>query len=288
MAQHTVVGYEKCATKDEVNLLQKKLNSLIIVDSNGGGDYTSLQEAIYNVDDSSANPKTILVLPGTYVMDAYDSSQRKYANRKHISIIGTDKHNCIIRNDNGYYNPNNYVDNSCLKLQGNVYLANLTIISTDDNFQAPEGIEQEVANNMHRAYCVHFDFAADSGSICEINNCVLINDHFACVGCGNKGKLIFSNCDFKLTSYYPNDKRGCVYVHDSNGFADTELIIKNCVLESDYYCIFVGNAYDEQMNLTFINNIAVNEFGSVINVLPSNFVKTNKCYGNSDSSLNYQ
>ena len=279
-----VVGYEKCATADEV----KNPNSLIIVDSNGGGDYTSLQEAIYNADDSSTNPKTILVLPGTYVMDTYDSSTRNYGNRRYLSIIGTDKHNCIIRNDKGYYNAVDYVDNSCIKMQGNVYLANLTIISTDDDFQAPEGVEQEEANKWNKAYCVHFDFGADSGSICEINNCVLINDHFACVGCGNKGKLIFSNCDFKLTSYNPSDKRGCVFVHDSKGFPNTEFIVKNCVLESDYYCIFVTNAYNEQMNLTFINNVAVNESGNVINTLPSNFVKTNKCYGNSDSNLNYQ
>ena len=35
----------------------------------------------------------------------------------------------IPSNDNGYYNVSPYVDNGTLKLQGNVYLANLTIIN---------------------------------------------------------------------------------------------------------------------------------------------------------------
>lgn len=98
---------------------EEKINTSeppIYVDANGGGDYTSLQDAIDNAGDSKDNPKVIIVMPGTYVMPAYDSTTRYKGSNRYLSIIGTDRNSCIVRNDNGYYCVSPYVDNGVIKM----------------------------------------------------------------------------------------------------------------------------------------------------------------------------
>ena len=288
----TTYRYKRDYKYTDIDEISHTGNGTIVVDASGGGDYTSLQEAIFNAGDSAAHPKTIIVLPGTYIMSAYNDDTRHYGANRYLSIIGTDKHNCIIRNDNGYYNTSPYVDNGTLKLQGNVYLANLTIINTDDNFEPPSGITPEEAENWHRAYCVHFDFSAAGGTICEIHNCVLENDHYACVGCGNRGKLIFTDCMFKTRNYNPSNTRGCIYTHDSNGssFNNTEIIVKNCILDADYNCITALNARKNKMYMTFVGNVMISQNNqSVINNFSTTYFELTKfCYGNNSDAINYQ
>lgn len=263
---------------------------LIVVDANGGGDYTSLQDAIYNAGDSAENPKTILVMPGVYEMAQYNGTTRRFGSNRYLSIIGTDKNNCIIRNNVGYYTTNPYVDNACLKLAGNVYVANLTIISTDENYPSLG------ENNRHKAYCIHLDFTAPENTVCEINNCVLVNNHFSCIGFGLKKNYTIKivDCEMIATMHSENGltNYGTLYGHDGSDASDSEiqqhLFVKGCVITNtngDYGITYI-NSYDKLTDLTLINNI--------VDVPQGNGFKksslaslTKKCFGNNISNMNY-
>lgn len=278
-------GYKKCA-------IQKgRRSNPIIVDINGNGDYTSLQDAIDNARDTANNPKTIIVLPGTYVMST--GNNRNMGGYRHLSIIGTDKNNCILRNDRGYYiTGENYEDDACLRLAGNVYIANLTIISTDTNY--PAGKEA----NRHMAYCIHADFSANAGNVMEINNCILVNNHFACIGAGLKDNYTVKIVDCELTSTMhaelTTSYEGTIITHNgSNGSTEESrqhLYVKDCVITNTNgaYGIQSASAYDGQLaDFTLINNIVDVPAESDGFSMSSNYSLTKKCYGNNISSMNY-
>lgn len=278
-------GYKKCA-------IQKSRNdNPIIVDINGKGDYTSLQEAIDNAGDTISNQKTIIVLPGTYIMSTGNNDNKNLNSRRYLSIIGTDKNNCILRNDRGYYiTGENYEDDACLRLAGNVYIANLTIISTDANYPS-----DKVANR-HMAYCIHADFSANAGDVMEINNCILINNHFACIGAGLKNDFTVKvvGCDLKSTmsENVTTSYRGTIITHNgSNGSTEESrqhLYVKDCVITNTNgaYGIQSASAYDGQLaDFTLINNVVYANGDGFL--LASNYSLTNKCYGNNIVSMNY-
>jgi len=273
-------NYKNCAAK----------TNLIIVDAKGKGDYTSLQDAIYNAGDSAENPKTILVMPGVYEMAQYNETTRRFGNNRYLSIIGTDKNNCIIMNNVGHYTTSPYVDNACLKLAGNVYIANLTIISTDENYPSSG------ANDRHKAYCVHLDFAAPENTVCEINNCVLVNNHFSCIGFGLKKNYTIKivDCEMIATMHSENGLTtyGTLYGHDGINASDSEiqqhLFVKGCVITNtngDYGITYI-NSYNKLTDLTLINNIVDVPQGDGFKK-SSLASLTKKCFGNNISSMNY-
>ena len=259
----------------------------IIVDINGSGDYTSLQDAIDNAGDSAQHPKTIIVLPGRYEMPEYNSSTRSKGNNRYLSIIGTDKINCVIENTVGYYiTGSNYTDNSCLKLGGNCYIANLTIISSDEDY--PSVVELD----RHKAYCIHCDFSADANTTLEINNCRLINNHFSCIGFGLRGDytLKIINTEMSSTMHENNgDAYATLYVHDGNYDGKQTLIVKNCTIinTNKTKSISIQNAYDKEIDLTFINNVCGHS-GGVGYSSDSTYHKLSSIsYGNNIEEMNY-
>lgn len=263
---------------------------IIVVDEKGSGDYTSLQEAIDNAEDSKTNPRTILVLPGTYVMPAYDSTTRYKCYNRYLTIIGTDKNQCIIRNDVGYYNTNPWQDNAPIKMQGNVYLERLTVICTDDNFVLPEGVEESYEGRYHKAYCVHFDHECEAETIAEINNCRLINNHFACVGIGTRNTIKIVDTELEMTLYetfpsnlYGNDV-GVIAGHDGNTDSRQTLFIKNCVIknENGNYSVTMSNAYGKNVDISLLFNYA----NKPLKLTGDNMVKTEMCYGNNQETFN--
>lgn len=134
---------------------------------------------------------------------------------------------------------------------------------------------------MHRAYCIHFDFAADDDTICEVNNCVLKNNHYANIGCGNKGTLRFVNCIMETTMYDPSRIRGCIYTHDSNIDREYKLEIINCILTSSHVPITVINAYNKNISMFLVNNVATNKSGGEkITYDPTYHSFDTRCFGN--------
>ena len=233
-----------------------KYGLTVVVDANGKGDYTSLQEALYKVNDSADTHITILVMPGIYVMDEYDSTKRHFANNRNLSIIGLDRNTCIVRNDNGNYTTNPYVDNAPFKLSGKVLISNLTIISSDEQNNAGNGI----------AYCVHVDSEANEGDIMEIRDCILYNNHGACIGIGLRQgfTLKIVGCEVK-SDLKSNDLtqtwQGAIICHDQlkSDVTNENLFIKDSLVESNSeVCIVVNSAtYKNSIDLIAIGNTIV-------------------------------
>lgn len=276
---------ESVYTKAGNPLYIGRANSLIIVDASGGGDYTSLQDAIDGANDSAQNPVTIIVMPGTYIMG--EAHTRDVGHNRYLSIVGTDKNNCIVRNDVGFYQAGEYIDNSCLKMSGNCYIANLTIISTIDNYPL------SAPSDRHKAYCIHVDFDAPEGAVLEINNCVMRNDHFSCVGFGLRKNFTLKIVNCELTStMYDDDATGygTIYGHDGSNGSTTDrnqyLMIKGCVIEntnSDYAVRYL-QAYGNLVEATYINNVAVSQGATY--AASVQLQKSNKCFGNNVSLMN--
>src|SRR5262249_6913025 len=62
------------------------------VDINGKGDFKSIQAAINSLSDSSANPRTILIMKGTY-------HEKIFIDKHNIILEGEDRDNTIITQD---------------------------------------------------------------------------------------------------------------------------------------------------------------------------------------------
>ena len=253
-------GISKQVENNAEDILHLKTNVkyglTVIVDANGKGDYTSLQEALYKVNDTAATHVTILVMPGIYVMDEYDSTKRHFANNRNLSIIGLDRNTCIVRNDNGNYTTNPYVDNAPFKLSGKVLISNLTIISSDEQNNAGNGI----------AYCVHVDSEANEGDIMEIRDCILYNNHGACIGIGLRQGFTLKIVGCEVKSDLKSDDltqtwQGAIICHDQlkPNVTNENLFIKDSIIESNSEVCIVLNSttYKNSIDLIAIGNIIV-------------------------------
>lgn len=229
-----------------------KGNNVLVVDAKGNGDFTTINSALNSItDDSVDNPYTILIYPSVYkeVVDI--------RGLRHISLIGVNKKDCIIRDDTGIY------ENSPLRIEGDCLVENLTIIAThDDNPTMP--------HTGNKAYAIHADDDGEGTTI--IRNCILISYQSSAIGAGLhlNQKIIIEDCD--LISYTPNASAwddtsdwtttpsyGALFVHsatDSN-VTNQKLIIKDCMITSanKRVCAF-SNSPDgtSNMEIDLINN----------------------------------
>ena len=250
-------------------------NSYIIVDINGNGDYTSLHEASINAGDTANNPKTIIVLPGKYEMP--NGSFGTNTSNRYLSIIGTDKNNCILYNTSGHYDSK--ADCACIRIAGSVYISNLTIISTAENYVPFE-------NSRKMSYCVHFDMNAPENTVCEINNCILKNDHFCCIGIGTRPNYTIKIINCELESIIDSENIGswgAIYAHEGSNISGTQkLVLRNNVIKSDKYSIVLSTAFHGTIITECINNVCDKR------IIKSGDIQiTNLSFGNNISELNY-
>lgn len=267
----------------------------VVVSADGRGDYITIHDALigtYGIDTAS-HPVTIKVKAGIYDEPSMDGSFYPYCHYRHLAIIGDNKENTIVRNTNGYYYPN-VQDNSCIKVAGNVYIANLTLISLSTNYQDPPDTEY---TNRKAAYCVHIDAGASSGDVTEVNNCIMYNDHNCCVGIGIKtGQTIkIKNCEMRSNFVDPDAVYGgaVIYAHDDSGGTagqmDEFLDIVGCILRSENseLGIKVLNVYGRDIVCTFVGNaLSYLDAGSGC-ALGATTYKDKVCSGNNVSSMNY-
>lgn len=260
--------------------------NVIVVDAFGGGDYTSLQEAIDTRKDMGSNgkPLVILLMPGTYYMPQTTSETRGYCSYRTISIIGLNKDSCIIRNDDGVYNTGasgTYIDSAPLKMAGNCFLENLTIISTATNSTS------EASEN--KSYCVHLDFFANEGTRLTVHNCRMINDHNCCIGIGlHKDYTIeISNCELESTNTNGNGW-GTIIAHEGSEKGDCKLILKdNVIVDHTNNGITITHPYNGSIVLDLVRNVVVNN-GSPITMDNKYHTLSNMCFGNNRNEMNKQ
>jgi hypothetical protein len=193
----------------------------IYVNSNGSGDYTSLVDALKKAGDNENNHVTIIVGPGTYYMPPKVSYVEPYTEAsRNITIKGVDKNTCILYNDIGFYDYTIGTDCTPLRLNGNVTIENLTIKSLSTEFDNYVNTEGYIPRDDYRkiAYCIHRDGSNGPNTMFTVKNCILINDHMACIGFGLRPntELVIEDCYLQseqAQEHSKADEYGTIYGH---------------------------------------------------------------------------
>lgn len=182
--------------------------TFVVAKSNG--DYTSINEALSKVRDTSDNPITLLIMPGVY-------EEHISIRNRHISLVGVNKRECIIVDHSGEY------WNSPIEVAGKSYIANLTIIA--------DSTEKDPEYTGLTSYAIHADFAGEG--VTTIYNCDLIVYQHACIGIGlhNNQTIVIDSCNL----YNHGGTSGAILAHNNqfNTATNQKLIVKNCVGVSD-------------------------------------------------------
>ena len=227
---------------------QIKGENLIIVDCNGNGDYTTIEGALANAGDTSTKHVTIVVMPGTYYPAPKYPGHIPYEQQyRNLSLIGTNRDACILKNDVGYYNWRENIDFSVLRLKGNVLIKNFTIISTMDRYiEVATEMGWDLTEQYATAYCCHVDFNARPGDVTAIENCKLYNNHACCVGYGLRPNVIIRIKDCEIESDVNSDRNqysgfssyGPVFGHlqaNATVGQNQNLEILNCIIRNRNY-----------------------------------------------------
>lgn len=281
--------------------LQAEIDSLkngIIVDAEGRGDYLSLKDALIGTygKDTADHPLMITINPGIYDVEPMDGDFSPFCDNRYLSIVGKDKLNTILISRNSYYYPQ-VQDGSCIKIDGQVYIANLTLMSLDDGYEEPSGTSY---HNKHMAYCVHFDSAASENTSLEINNCIMVNDHSCCVGIGIKKKqqVRILNCEMTSNFIPSTISEGyggaTIYAHDQDGDTSnpaTEILqVKDCIIKSNSQGVIkLYSNYGSRMEAILINNSCLYDTtgtGLILSGQTDKISKSPLCHGNNVNAMN--
>jgi hypothetical protein len=212
---------------------------------------------------------------------------------KNISIIGLDKHKCIVKDDSGNY------DTPPAEIAVNGTIANIIFIATHDASTEDFNVA---------SYAVHIDNRPldSNGYHMIFDNCDFISEQTSGVGIGiyKNQTLEFVNCTFinnASLSYKPNAdyselyaKLGAFFVHTSMGYdeGNENLIVRNCkMLSKECERVLLIRHNDDDVNsFTFeaINNtlwsFGSNSVGYYEQNLPVNMKPYN--HGNNAEELN--
>ena len=203
--------------------------------------FSTIQEAIDNSNDSSNNHVTILIYPGKY-------SKFSMRNKlRYISLIGIDKNNTIIQDDTGNYS------NCPAEIRTNGIISNLTFIATHDTPQEASRF----------SYAVHMDFGNQNVTF---DNCKLVSFQAPAAGIGlyQDDFITFKNCE--LLSFADNNfgnfyNLGALYVHSNinpNILNQNLTLINNTIQSksSNRGSVFLDNIGENgEFNLTAYNNM---------------------------------
>ena len=241
---------------------------------------------------------TLILTQGTY----------KFIDLKFVdgfSLIGTDRNTCIIRDDSGEYN------RAPLRISGNAYVANLTLIATHDK------ANNYITNgnlNTNPSYALHIDDRHPDDNKkyrCTVENCVLISKQNPAVGIGlDKNQIIeLINCEcvreqtddmFTVTSVSSNvfawkPDGGAVfyhalYPHYTSDEGYQTLRVKNCIITNNANNVIggePGSSLDDKVVLEFIGNSGVAANGLAWNKGLTKATIRKLSYGNNIQSMNY-
>lgn len=256
------------AIKDYIcstGLIKFSQHNMFIVDKNGGGDFTSIQDAVDHVN----NDDFII-----YIREGVYNESVCPVNAQHIHFIGEDKHKTIIQPTNGDYNhPALWITNGVVE--------NLTLYAKRDENTDYSGLTSF-------AYGLHLDTkfrSSPENKKCEIKNCIIKSDFNDAIGSGTTTDIIYDihDCYIEATESGKSAFRCHLGLNQGNA----NIILKNNVL------VAPANGYGVNFHdggLTIQGNIDVLMIGNVckryLNQTPSVFIKNELCYGNSVEDMN--
>lgn len=254
----------------------------VITVAKENGDFDNIQSAIDNAGDNTDNPVTILIYPGVY-------SKFTVIGGRNISLIGIDKHKCIVRDDYGKY------DDPPAEIQVNGLIKNLTFISTHD-------LDTKTNVDSLRSYAVHCDYEGE-GTV-EFEDCIMICKQNAAFGSGlhNNATIKLTRCE--LYSETPTEStmttNGSLFCHSNTNTStvNQNLIVKDCIIKSkNSYAVYINEVGSgSTMKTTFINNMIwsdeLKKSNQAIHVdtpttgISGNITLTEESYGNNIDLLN--
>lgn len=159
----------------------------IIVDKNGGGNYTTVAEAVANAKQNDC----------IYVKNGVYENEIIKAWSKTLFLIGESKNHVIIKNNTGDYKTPPLEMTSGL-------LRNLTIIAETN----PNGFTGTPCYGLH----IENNFMQDK--TLEIDNCHIVSYVNFAIGCGLRKGCLLDIHDSRLEGY--SELQGGLYVHDTD------------------------------------------------------------------------
>ena len=229
-------------------------SNIVVVDKNGNGDYTEIQDAIDSIyTDTEDNPFTIFVMPAEYGKIDMHRRGSQVHDLRYISIIGTDRDRCIISDDKGNYS------NPTANIRTNGVIRNLSFINTTGNY--------DPTPTQEHAYAVHEDFG-----VCDVTyeNCYMYCEAGPAIGIGmaDGKRMRFLNCEF-ICNENQGDKEGFLgafFAHSANGASNDQSIeIKNSIavnkVNTKGFCIS-NNVENSILDVLLIGNVSVGTSGA--------------------------
>ena len=263
----------------------------IVVAQDGTGDFITINSAL----DCSKEGDNIIIrlMPGTY-KEIVDEKARGLES---LTIIGSDKKECIIESDTGRYK------DAPLMLNGNFFVENITVRMTLDSVGSwyPTYDGSNVADS-YPGYAVHIDspsFDSDREAHGIIKDCHIYSEAFPAVGMGlrNCQTVEFEDCSIERKiiddTFMNENAQGAFVVHSSNNESDKNyrlVLINNKISINKGYALHIrgelGNKSEFQY-LTLNNNIYSDELGMESCVIWGLEEQRNPLsHGNTASNLN--
>ena len=239
-------------------------------------DVISFYNSITSAINNSVDGDIIVVLAGIY-------DEVITLGNTNLTIIGTDRDKCILRNTSGAYR------NTPLFVSGNVSISNMTIKMDSE------------ATTSRNGYALHID--RDGEGILHFSNCTFYNNVGAALGAGgqNNQYTYFDNCTFISDVRESNgvaetgyDGYGAMFFHapTSENIVGCGAEFKNCIFKSNLNRVITLSSIQDKsdMYLTFINCNVYSKYNKHNNVVHFNATNhlfiDDMSYGNSTSELN--
>ena len=259
-----------------------------VVDINGNGDYTSIQDAI----DNAVEDATIFITPGVYVesVSTWETINGSIFGKR-VHLIGADKTTTILKNTSqNYSTPPLEFSNGSIR--------NMTIYA--------EGGDTQTEQNS--CYAMHMETHSLYGKDAYFENCVFKSNVNYPIGVGLRGggsNLTFKNCDFIGNG----TGAGCIWFHDADASAYRGACYVtydgcNLICDGNSYPIRINAMHDDNLTyLTFKRNIVwakTNETANIYNTWNTGGVSGDGWRGllkmyltydsvlNSESAMNYR
>lgn len=261
----------------------QRLNNVIYVDVKNG-DYNNIQEAIDNCNDSVNNPVTIMVGVGTWDRFSMTDAENKL---RYISIIGVNKHDCIIADHTGAY------ATPPAEVRTNGIISHLT-------FMADHAADTALAHKTEYEYAMHMDFGTQDVTI---EDCIFISYQAPAVGIGlhqdEHIKLKHCVClSYADTSYgigtYNDNGLGALYCHTncSDGVTNQNLWVEDCIVISFYLknmaqFDIISNTPNSTQSMTLIKNMFFSHHQTPVFFTSGGSMLSKYSFGNNRSEANY-
>ena len=269
------VSMDNKAEKKDVEELSSQLDNIktkvnlknIRTVAKSGGEYNTIMEAVNVGGDTTENPITIQLYPGTYEEQVYIKQWSR------INLVGTNKKDCIVVNHKGGYT------DETLITAGERYIANITFKATHEKSTTGD-------KSLWKSYAFHGDKSSGGDGTTLIENCRFESYHNASVGLGiyNNQKFHFKGCEFYAKIDYDSSQAnvGAFFAHNSvaGGPTNGELILENCTFLMDndrngygHACyindanLTNGDGTGNPINVKFINCTLKRKFGEHVNAI---------------------